>query len=241
MTNPTESPLYSYKSFGEPIFIGISGLIGAGKSTLAKALGEHLGLPVFYEPVEDNVYLQDFYVETKKLSFPMQVYLLNRRFEQHQQIIWRGEGGVQDRTIYEDSVFARMLMDRGDMTKRDYETYRRLFTNMSRFMKHPNVIVHLDVTPEESLERIKARERGCESGIPLDYLQDLHREYGRFIQDISKRIPVIKVRYDAFADVGELVKHLARAMEKIQRIQDVSITGSPMTSPAPTTTHQYFF
>ena len=39
-----------------------------------------------------------------------QVYLLNRRFQQHQQIIWQGQGGVQDRTIYEDSVFAKVIL-----------------------------------------------------------------------------------------------------------------------------------
>jgi deoxyadenosine/deoxycytidine kinase len=47
------------------VFIGIAGIIGAGKTTLATALGEHLGLDVHYEPVIDNEYLDDFYRETK--------------------------------------------------------------------------------------------------------------------------------------------------------------------------------
>lgn len=68
-----------------------------------------------------------------------------------------GKGGVQDRTIYEDSVFARMLRDSGMMEDRDYQTYVELFSNMSNFMKKPNVIVHLDVTPEESYSRIVQR------------------------------------------------------------------------------------
>ena len=37
-------------------------------------------------------------------------------------------------------------------------------------MKKPNIIIHLDVTPEESLRRIKMRSRGCETGITLEYL-----------------------------------------------------------------------
>ena len=81
----------------QELFIGIAGLIGAGKSTLATALGELLDLPVYYEPVQDNEYLADFYVDTAKYAFSMQIYLLNRRFQQHQEIIWRGGGGVQDR------------------------------------------------------------------------------------------------------------------------------------------------
>tara|TARA_R110002050_G_scaffold99628_3_gene206506 strand:+ start:570 stop:995 length:426 start_codon:yes stop_codon:yes gene_type:complete len=81
--------------------LGISGLIGAGKSTLATSLGEVLGLPVYYEPVINNEYLADFYLDQEKYAFPLQIYLLNKRFRQHQQIIWQNKGGVQDRTIYE--------------------------------------------------------------------------------------------------------------------------------------------
>src|SRR3989338_5750881 len=92
----------------EDLFIGIAGIIGAGKSTLARSLAQTMGLPVYYEPVNDHEYLADFYTDMKKYSFSMQVYLLNRRFQQHQQIIWQGRGGVQDRTIYEDSVFAKV-------------------------------------------------------------------------------------------------------------------------------------
>ena len=105
-------------------------MIGAGKSTLAKALGETLNLPVYYEPVMDNEYLADYYKDMKKYAFPLQIYLLNRRFKQQQQIIWAGKGGVQDRTIYEDAVFARMLCKAGHIEQRDYETYLSLFNNM---------------------------------------------------------------------------------------------------------------
>lgn len=69
-----------------------------------------------------NEYLEDFYKDQKTYAFPLQVYLLNKRFKQQQQIIWSGKGGVQDRTIYEDSVFARMLKDSGMMSERDYRT-----------------------------------------------------------------------------------------------------------------------
>lgn len=74
------------------IFISISGMIGAGKTTLADALGEKLSLPVYHEPVADNAYLADFYKDKLRYGFPLQVYLLNRRFQQHQQIIWTGKG-----------------------------------------------------------------------------------------------------------------------------------------------------
>ncbi len=85
----------------EDNFIGISGLIGAGKTTLATELGKIMNLPVYFEPVIENEYLEDFYRDPKRYSFSLQIYLLNTRFRQHQQILWNGKGGIQDRTLYE--------------------------------------------------------------------------------------------------------------------------------------------
>ncbi len=190
----------------ENLFIGIAGMIGAGKSTLARALGEHLGMDAYYEPIEDHEYLADFYRDTARYSFATQIYLLNRRFQQHQEIIWRGRPAIQDRTIYEDSIFAKMLARRGLMEERDYRTYLSLFHNMSNFMCKPNVIVYLDVNPEESLHRIQERGRDIEMGITLDYLETLYRGYEEFVDDISRVIQVIRVDYARFPDVEEMAQ-----------------------------------
>jgi deoxyadenosine kinase len=225
-SSPVPSPVQLKYDFNASslhnVFIGISGMIGAGKSTLAKALAGKLGLPVHYEPVMDNVYLADFYADMGKYAFQLQVYLLNRRFKQQQQIVWQGEGGVQDRTIYEDSVFARMLHDSGYMDDRDYTTYLELFKNMSNFMKKPNIIVHLDVSPEESMARIKMRSRGCETGVTLEYLEALHAAYEDFVKDISRVIPVIRVDYSQFRTAEEMAVRIAEEYERIANIREVA-------------------
>jgi deoxyadenosine kinase len=203
-------------------FIGIAGMIGAGKSTLATALGEHLGLPVYYEPVADNEYLADFYRDTARYSFAMQIYLLNRRFQQHQEIIWRGGGGVQDRTIYEDAVFAKMLSENGLMEPRDYATYLQLFRNMSNFMCRPNVIVYLDVSPARSMERVNMRSRNVESGITLEYLTALHQEYANFVAQISRSIPVIRVDWDRFRTVEDMATMVEREYLTGNFLRDVT-------------------
>ena len=190
----------------ENLFIGIAGMIGAGKSTLARSLGEHLDIDVYYEPVEDNEYLADFYTDTGRYAFAMQIYLLNRRFQQHQEIIWKGRSAVQDRTIYEDSVFAKTLVTLGLMDERDYRTYQQLFRHMSNFMCKPNLIVYLDVKPKRSLERIEARSRGVESGITIEYLEALYKEYEEFVRDIARVVPVIRVDYDRFRSAEEMAQ-----------------------------------
>jgi deoxyadenosine kinase len=194
----------------QDLFIGIAGLIGAGKSTLATALGRHLELPVYYEPVEDNEYLADFYRDTAKYAFATQIYLLNRRFQQHQEIIWRGGGAVQDRTIYEDAVFAKTLVQQGLMDERDYRTYLQLFRHMSNFMCRPHLIVYLDLQPETSLERIRQRSRGVESGIKLEYLRGLREAYEEFVADISRLIPVIRVSWEQYRDAEEMATVIER-------------------------------
>lgn len=150
--------------------------------------------------------MADFYKDPKKYSFNLQIYLLNVRFKQHQQIIWNAKGGIQDRTIYEDSVFAKVLRDGGLMEERDYKTYISLFSNMSNFMKKNTLIVHLDVSPQESLDRIKMRSRNCESNVSLEYLQGLYSAYEEFLRDISKVVPVIRVNWSKFRTAEEMAR-----------------------------------
>ena len=190
----------------DDLFIGIAGLIGAGKTTLATALGTHLDLPVYFEPVADQAYLEDFYRDTARYSFSTQIYLLNRRFQQHQEIIWRGGGAVQDRTIYEDAVFAKTLVNQGLMEERDYRTYLELFKHMSNFMCRPHLIIYLDLTPESSLARVRQRNRDVESGISLEYLAALRAEYEVFIEEISRRIPVIRVNWEEYRDADAMAE-----------------------------------
>jgi deoxyadenosine kinase len=227
MTNTAKDPAATVQrtSKSSPLgkaFIGIAGIIGAGKTTLATALGQHLGLDVHYEPVIDNEYLADFYRDTKRYSFAMQIYLLNRRFQQHQEIIWRGRGGVQDRTIYEDAIFAKTLRDMDLMDPRDYDTYVGLFRNLSNFMCRPNVIIYLDVTPEKSMERIKERDRGVESVITLDYLARLYRGYEEFLQEISRLIPVLRVRWDEFWEVERLAEAVSQEYQRGGFLREVA-------------------
>ena len=204
------------------LYIAISGLIGAGKSTLCRSLAEHLNLDDYYEPVEQNEYLEQFYKDQKSFAFPMQIYLLNKRIAQQQRIAWSERGVVQDRSIYEDRVFCRWLVRSGAMTEQDYRTYNELVKNVSNTMRSPSIIVHLDVSPEESLRRIRARGRECESGITLEYLTMLHEEYQKFIREISKVIPVFRVDWSEFQSTEDVARAITQRYKDMYHIHNIS-------------------
>ena len=83
--------------------IAIAGNIGAGKTTLAQKLAQHFNWEVLLESVEDNPYLKDFYDDMPRWAFHLQIFFLNSRFTQVQEIKKSPKGVIQDRTIYEDA------------------------------------------------------------------------------------------------------------------------------------------
>jgi len=187
--------------------IGISGIIGVGKSTLSKNLVELMDdYEVMNEMVDENEYLDKFYHNMRQYSFPMQIALLNHRFKQYQKIIWSDKNYIQDRTIYEDVIFAKMLRNADLLDSLDFQTYCDLFSNMSNFLKPPNLIIYLDVEPEEALERIRQRNRDCESEISIEYLVSLKNEYENWLIEIEEIIPVIRINWNNYMESKELLK-----------------------------------
>jgi len=122
--------------------------------------------------------------------------------------------------------FAKMLCDSGLMDERDYQTYVSLFSNMSNFMRKPNLIIHLDVKPEESLERIKSRARDCESSISLEYLTNLYKAYEDFIEGIAHVIPVIRVNWSKFRTAEEMAEMIKREYMNMRNIHTVDFSDT---------------
>ena len=201
MSNKSYTNVFGNKNY----IIGISGIIGVGKSTLTNDIGHKLNCEILKEPVETNEYLSNFYEDMSKFAFPMQIYLLNHRFKQHQQMVWSYKSTIQDRTIYEDVIFAKMLNESQLMTDLDFQTYISLFQNMSNFLHRPDLIVYLDVEPEEALRRINLRSRDCESGMSIEYLRKLKMGYEDWLEDIKDRIPVLYVDWNQFKDTDEII------------------------------------
>jgi len=186
-------------------------------------------LPVYYEPVADNPYLADFYGDMTRYAFPMQIWLLNARFRQQQEIVWAARGAVQDRSIYEDAIFASMLRNAGVLSQRDLATYYALADSMASFMKRPSMIVWLDVTPETAYERVQARiaagGRDFERGIDLEYLRALHAAYEAAMMELSRTVLILRLSYERFHDTDSMVLAICRAYEAACNVHELRVAG----------------
>ncbi|HOG77423.1 MAG TPA: deoxynucleoside kinase [Anaerolineaceae bacterium] len=197
-------------------FIVVAGNIGAGKSTLVQILSERLGFKPFFEPVNDNPYLEDFYRNMETWSFHSQLYFLTRRLRIHKQLLDAEGSVVQDRSVYEDAeVFARNLYLQGDMSTRDYGVYQDLYRILIDLLPPPNLVVYLRTSVDTLLERINTRGRGFEAGISRSYLDRLNALYEEWINSFVQ-CPVLIIPSDNL----NLVSSSAHISQVVQLVQE---------------------
>jgi deoxyadenosine/deoxycytidine kinase len=174
-------------------YIAIAGNIGSGKSSLTTLLSQHLKWKAFFEIVETNPYLQDFYGDMKRWSFHTQIYFLTKRFQHLQEILRLDEPVIQDRSIFEDAeIFARNLYLTGQMEERDYRTYLDHFQIMSPFLRAPDLLIYLRSDVDSLMTRIQARSRPMEMSMDRAYVSRLNLLYDQWVESYQ-RGPVVTI------------------------------------------------
>jgi deoxyadenosine/deoxycytidine kinase len=163
-------------------YIAVAGNIGAGKSSLTSLLSKHFGWKAFYESVDDNPYLADFYEDMRRWSFNLQIYFLSSRFRHQKEMLENQINLIQDRTIYEDvEIFAKNLHEMSLMSDRDFKNYEALFHEMSHYLRPPDLLIYLRAQVPTLVNQIQQRGRDYENTIRIDYLERLNRLYEDWI------------------------------------------------------------
>lgn len=197
-------------------FIGIAGNIGVGKTTMTDIIADHFGWKAYYESVIDNPYLDKFYHDMKRWSFHLQIYFLSNRFRTHKEMIEMPGSAIQDRTIYEDvEIFARNLHEMGNMDKTDWENYLSLFTEMTSYLKAPDLIIYLKANVDTLITRIKERSRDYEKSIDPEYLHRLNVSYDKWIKKEQENNNVMIIETDNF-NVFQDTKKLNDYLKEIE-------------------------
>lgn len=172
----------------------VEGIIGCGKTTFTREVGKRLNLRILQEPVDSNPYLELFYKDKKTYGFAMQIFLLHKRFAMQQLASMEAtgvggyEGAILDRSLAGDRVFAKMLCHSGHISQLDWENYENCYDIMCRTLLPPTRLIFLDVQPETAYERMQARNRSAEAGVPLDYLRALRDGYLRLIEEAEQSL-----------------------------------------------------
>lgn len=208
-------------------FIAIAGNIGAGKSSLTRLLAERFSMKPYFESVDDNPYLKDFYAEMARWSFHLQIYFLTTRFKHHREIMKSPIAVVQDRTIYEDvEIFAKNLHAIGKMDDRDYRNYRSHFEVMMEFLRPPDLLIYLQASVDTLVKQIARRGRAYEQGIPRDYLEQLNALYEEWIRSYSLgRLLIVRSDNRDFVNVPSDFDNIAEmAGEILTAKQDAHVT-----------------
>ncbi|MBS1518379.1 MAG: deoxynucleoside kinase [Bacteroidetes bacterium] len=159
-------------------YIAIEGVIGAGKTSLAKKLSERLNAKLILENFEDNPFLEKFYKDPVSYAFHTQMYFLMSRYKQLQevkQIDMFHEYFVADYIFEKDKIFAYLNLQDDEL-----KLYEKIVSLIERNIVVPDLIIYLQSTLERLMKNIRHRDRDIEKEIREDYIKDLNEGYNYF-------------------------------------------------------------
>ncbi len=176
-----------------PYYIAIEGVIGAGKTSLAKMLSEKLNALLVLEQPDENPFLRDFYKDRKRFAFQTQLYFLLSRFKQqedfpqpdlfHHRI-------VADYLFQKDKIFASINLD-----DREFRLYEKIVNILEPRILKPDIVIYLQSSINKLMRNIKIRNRSYEKDISETYVADLNEAYNRFFFSY-KATPLLVVNND---------------------------------------------
>ena len=162
--------------------IVVAGNIGSGKTTLTSLLARHYDWEPRFEAVTYNPYLEDYYKDIARWSFPLEVYFLKERFKDVLDINKAENVIIQDRSIFEGVyVFAANNKAQGNLSDRDFITYMELFDQLMTLVKLPDLMIYLRASIPKLVKNIQKRGRDYEQQIQIEYLKGLNERYEDFI------------------------------------------------------------
>jgi deoxyadenosine/deoxycytidine kinase len=187
-----------------PKLISIAGIIGVGKTTLAKKLGEILGAAVLFEPYDTNPFLPEVYAGKSELALDSQLYFLVHRTQQiGRDTLPPGRTAVTDYVFDKEMIYARRLLNPTQL-----KLYESIYGPFARRVTTPAVVVYLEDSPANCLQRIHRRSRPYEQKISLEFLEALDGDYRQMFAG-WKASPVIRVPASRLTGYAEaVVEHL---------------------------------
>lgn len=159
-------------------YIAVEGVIGAGKTSLAKKVKEKLNAQLIMEQFETNPFLENFYMDRKRYAFQTQMFFLVNRFKQQQELNQENlftEHLVCDYLFEKDRIFAYL-----NLSGEELNLYESLFPLLARTLRKPDLVVYLQSSVDRLMFNIKKRGRRIERNITRSYIEELSEAYNHF-------------------------------------------------------------
>ncbi|HRH68741.1 MAG TPA: deoxynucleoside kinase [Flavobacteriales bacterium] len=174
-------------------YIAIEGLIGAGKTTLAKRLAADWGGRLVLEEFDDNPFLPRFYEDPKRYGFAVELSFLAQRYHQLKRVTEQdlfSNCTIADYSLGKSLVFANVTLEADE-----YALFRDLYSIMYGDLPRPELIVYIHLDMARVKERIRSRGRSYEQSIPIEYLEQLQERYLDHLQKLpDDRVLVVDLQ-----------------------------------------------
>jgi len=192
-----------------PQLISIAGIIGVGKTTLAKKLSEIFSAKILFEPYDTNPFLPAVYAGNKELALDSQLYFLTNRISQlNPDNLAKGRIVISDYVFNKEMIYAKRLLD-----DRQFALYQEIYKHLRSKVAQPVLVLYLTDSAENCLDRIHQRSRPYEQKIQPAFLENLAADHENLFTD-WKICPVIRIqksRFDCRKD--EHINHLIKQIK----------------------------
>jgi deoxyguanosine kinase len=211
------------------MYLAIEGVIGVGKTTLARLLQPVFQTQILLEIFEENPFLSDFYFDRTRYAFQTQIFFLLSRYRQQREFIpsaLKKGDLISDYTFDKDSLFAHLNLD-GD----ELQTYTLLHEALGERIPPPDLVLYLKVDTDVAMRRIAMRDRPYERNMERAYIADLNAAYDHFFGTTAANTLVIDTSSIDFVANPE---HLAYIINRVRDAlgippyqPELPLTGDP--------------
>lgn len=174
------------------MYVAIEGVIGVGKTTLARLLQPAFDAEIILEVFEENPFLSDFYSDRERYAFQTQIFFLLSRYHQQRrtihEIIETGKNIFADYTFAKDALFAGINL-KGD----ELEMYHKVHEALAEKIQQPDLLVYLQAETDTLMQRIALRDRPYERQMERSYIDELNHAYDDFFSKPFDHTPVLTI------------------------------------------------
>jgi deoxyguanosine kinase len=178
------------------MYVAIEGVIGVGKTTLARLLQPAFDAEIILEVFEENPFLSDFYGDRERYAFQTQIFFLLSRYHQQRRtindLVSSGKNVIADYTFAKDSLFARINL-KGD----ELDMYYKVHEALAEKIQKPDLLVYLQATTNTLMQRIALRDRPYERQMERSYISELNIAYDEFFSRSFDHTPVLTIDSNA--------------------------------------------